>query len=110
MGSPLDLPRPGRFYWRIIDYEALPIERLKPYLDPRAIEAAIAVAIAMGLRELGGVQIEQDTIGGTYERPAESRRASPAAAGREAANDDRGRAAFHVAYDRRADLGRFARS
>jgi hypothetical protein len=111
LGSPLDLPRPGKFLWRVIDYEALPIERLKPYLDPRAIEAAIAVAISMGLRDLGGVQIEQD-IGGFDERPTATkpRRGSPSAARREAADDRRGRAPFHVAYDRRADDGRFARS
>jgi hypothetical protein len=108
MRDGLATPGPGKFFWRITDYEALPIERLKPYLDPRAIEAAIAVAISMGLRDLGGVQIEQD-IGGYDERP-EPRRRSPAAARREAANHDRGRAPFHVAYDRRADdLGRLAR-
>jgi hypothetical protein len=109
MRDRLETPGPGKFFWRITDYEALPIERLKPYLDPRAIEAAIAIAISMGLRDLGGVQIEQD-IGGYDDRPTtESRRRSPTAARREAADDRRGRAPFHVAYDRRADLGRFAR-
>jgi hypothetical protein len=101
-------PTPGKFFWRVIDYEALPIERLKPYLDPRAIEAAIAIAISMGLRELGGVQIEQD-IGGLDGSAAPARRRSPTAAGRAEADHDRGRAPFHVAYDRRADLGGFAR-
>jgi hypothetical protein len=110
MRSSLDTPGPGKFFWRVTDYEALPLERLKPYLDPRAIEAAIAVAISMGLRDLGGVQIEQD-IGGLNDRPAaaEPRRGSPAAARRAPSDHDRGRAPFHVAYDRRADLGRFAR-
>ena len=104
MRSGLDDPAPGKFFWRVIDYEALPIERLKPYLDPRAIEAAIAVAISMGLRDLGGVQIEQD-IGGYDERPISGRR-RPGAAGRSATNDSRGRDTFHVAYDRRADAVR----
>lgn len=109
LGS-LDTPRPGKFFWRIIDYEALPLERLKPYLDPRAIEAAIAIAISMGLRELGGVQIEQD-IGGE-DGPATGRRRATAAgreAAREEADHDRGRAPFHVAYDRRADNREFTR-
>ena len=107
MRNGLDAPAPGKFFWRVTDYEALPIERLKPYLDPRAIEAAIAVAISMGLRDLGGVQIEQD-IGG-YDERSGPRRGSPAAAGRAPTNDRRGRAPFHVAYDRRADLGKFTR-
>jgi hypothetical protein len=107
MRSGLDDPAPGKFFWRIIDYESLPIERLKPYLDPRAIEAAIAIAISMGLRDLSGVQIEQD-IGGLDGR-AEPRRRRAAAARREKGDDRRGRAPFHVAYDRRADLGGFAR-
>jgi hypothetical protein len=107
MRDSLASPTPGKFFWRIIDYEALPIERLKPYLDPRAIEAAIAVAISMGLRDLGGVQIEQD-IGG-YDERSKSRRGSPTAPGRSSTNDRRGGAPFHVAYDRRADLGRFTR-
>jgi hypothetical protein len=108
MRDSLANPGPGRFYWRITDYEALPIERLKPYLDPRAIEAAIALAISMGLRDLGGVQIEQDFIGGSAnDRPTATttRRRSPAAA----TDHDRGHSSYHVAYDRRADHGRLAR-
>lgn len=103
MRSMLDLPKPGKFWWRIVDYEEMPIERLKPYLDPRAIEAAIAVAISMGLRELSGVQIVED-IGG------EDERSRSAEGGWRAATDHHRRgAAFRTAYDRRADLRGFTR-
>ena len=105
MRSGLDLPKSGKFLWRIVDYEALPLDRLKPWIDPHAVEKAIETAIAMGLREIAGVQIVEDyNLGGWDDRSKKYRR-RPATA-----DHGRGRGAFHVAYDRRADPGDLTRS
>lgn len=43
--------------WEFTDYEDVPLERLRPYLDPKAVKAAIDAAVALGVREMSGVRI-----------------------------------------------------
>lgn len=54
-------PVPARdMRWAFVDYENIPLERLRPYLDPKAVVAAIDAAVALGVREMGGVRIWQE--------------------------------------------------
>ena len=52
--------RGERWVYRIIDYELLPFERLKPFFRASHVDDAIKMGIALGLRELPGVRIYQD--------------------------------------------------
>jgi hypothetical protein len=81
MRSPMEAPAvPVKedYVWSITDYEAIPLDRLKPYLDPKAVAAAIETAITMGMLELSGVRIEPATGGTTHGRLRRTTRESPA--------------------------------
>lgn len=45
--------------FEVTDWNAIPIEELRPYLDQAAIEKAIKAAVKIGKRELAGVRIFQ---------------------------------------------------
>ncbi len=47
----------ARMPFEILDYEAIPLDRLRPYLRVEHVYAALTEAIALGLRELRGVKI-----------------------------------------------------
>jgi hypothetical protein len=66
------------YVWSIVDYEAIPLDRLKPYLDPKAVAAAIETAITMGMLQLSGVRIEPAIGGATHGRLRRATRESPA--------------------------------
>ena len=70
--SPADLIRTGRTarggmatltrQWKgeIEDAAAIPLELLRPYLSPEAIERAVNAAVRAGVREIPGVRIYED--------------------------------------------------
>jgi hypothetical protein len=62
MRSQLDAPPlPQRnLRFRITDWEDIPLERLRPHLDPRAVHMAIERALVCGVRNLGGVDIWEE--------------------------------------------------
>jgi hypothetical protein len=57
---PEPAPSGQRWVYRIIDYEAIPFHRLRPYFRASAVDEAIKTGIGLGLRELGGVLIYQE--------------------------------------------------
>lgn len=62
MRSALDAPPvPQRdLKFQVLSYEDIPLERLRPHLDPHAVEAAIARALVCGVRQLGGCLIWEE--------------------------------------------------
>ena len=52
----------GRNDWvsEIFDYDAIPLDKLRPYFKRDAIEAAIRLAVKQGVREIGGVRIFEE--------------------------------------------------
>jgi membrane protein involved in colicin uptake len=52
-----------RWTYRVLDYDAIPIETLRPHLDTKAIDAAIFRLMKTGVRELDGVEFYQDEQG-----------------------------------------------
>jgi len=65
MRSALDAPplpqRNMRF--RVTSWEDIPLERLRPHFDPKAVEQAIERSLLCGVRQLGGVTIWEDDDG-----------------------------------------------
>jgi hypothetical protein len=50
----------GRWLYRIVNYEQIPFDRLKPWFRASAVDEAIRTGITLGLRELPGVRIFQE--------------------------------------------------
>lgn len=48
-----------RMTYRIVDFDKIPLERLRPYLNPDAIEAAVFRFMQSGQRDLPGVVFEK---------------------------------------------------
>jgi hypothetical protein len=53
-------PSAERWVYRIIDYEEIDFRRLAPWFRASAVDDAIKMGIALGLRELPGLQIWKD--------------------------------------------------
>ena len=49
-----------RWIYRIVDYEQLPFERLKPYFRASHVDDAIKTGIGLGMREIPGLRIYPD--------------------------------------------------
>jgi chemotaxis protein histidine kinase CheA len=49
-----------RWVYRVVDYDKVPIEKLRPFLQRDAIDAAIYRLMQTGVRELPGVVFEQE--------------------------------------------------
>jgi hypothetical protein len=56
------VPEGDRWLYRILDFERLPFDRLKPFFRASAVDDAIKTGITLGLRELPGLTIYEDTI------------------------------------------------
>lgn len=46
-----------RCEFEIVNWEDVPLERLRPYFEPSAVDAAIRMALRLGVAELPGVRI-----------------------------------------------------
>ena len=58
--APVEPVEGQRFIYQIINYEELPLDRLKPYFRASHIDAAIKEGIGLGLREIPGLRIYPD--------------------------------------------------
>jgi hypothetical protein len=57
-----ELPKPATgWVYRIVDYEQIPFHRLRPYFRASAVDEAIRMGISLGLRDLPGVRIYEES-------------------------------------------------
>ena len=50
--------------FKVVDYDKIPLDKLRPYLKRVDVEVALKMAVKMGLREMAGVEIKEDVKAG----------------------------------------------